>query len=435
MAESAKPEAVQWRPVHAVVVLLVVGGFLFSLRAILNPLVLFLLLFFLMAPYRGTRFHLLLLSAAGTLTLIWLLESTGSLLAPFLLAVGLAYVQHPLVSRVQRPWVPARFLRDGRGPTLSRGLAVTLLTLPALLAVLLIIFVAVPALTEQVTGFIRGVPALVERAVAWSQRMQVVLATRDFPLIDEQEVLRRIQTLDPQQVVRMLEERQAELAQRLWGAVLGVGRGLGVLLSVVGYVFLTPILTFYLLRDWDRITARLADLVPVAHRRRVVGFASEYDHLLSSYLRGQFLAATIVGVLTWLLLWAWGFPYALLLGAIAGVFNLVPYMGLVATAIPGVVVALFSDDPLYSLLKLAVVFVVVQVLDGSVLGPKIVGDSVGLHPVWVILALAVFGYFFGFVGLLLAVPLAVLLKLLLERGLARYRESALYRGAATPAAE
>ncbi len=132
--------------------------------------------------------------------------------------------------------------------------------------------------------------------------------------------------------------------------------------------------------------------------------------------------------LTFLLLFLTGFPYALLLGIMAGVFNIIPYVGLILTLIPALVIALFTPDPVLGLGKAIGVFVVVQLLDGAVLSPKIVGESVNLHPVWVILALSVFGFFFGFVGLLLAVPLAVLLKLILTYSLQRYRRSRLFLG-------
>jgi predicted PurR-regulated permease PerM len=199
-------------------------------------------------------------------------------------------------------------------------------------------------------------------------------------------------------------------------------------LSLLSYVFLTPILIFYLLRDWRNIERKLGELVPGPYRARVLGFAGEYDRLLARYLRGQLLAAGIVGTLTWLGFLIAGFPYALLLGVVAGVFNIIPYMGLVASLVPALVIALFSASPLVALLKIAIVFAVVQVLDGSVIGPRVVGEAVGLHPVWVLLALAVSGYFFGFVGLLIAVPLAVLVKLVLQIALSRYRASGLFRG-------
>jgi predicted PurR-regulated permease PerM len=120
------------------------------------------------------------------------------------------------------------------------------------------------------------------------------------------------------------------------------------------------------------------------------------------------------------------------------VFNLVPYLGLVASILPVVVIALLSGSFLGSLLRAGIVFVIVQFIDGSVTGPRIVGGSVGLHPVWVMLALAVGSFFFGFVGLLLAMPAAVLIKLLLREALTRYRASATFRGieqAATAAAD
>jgi len=204
---------------------------------------------------------------------------------------------------------------------------------------------------------------------------------------------------------------------------------LGTAFSVLGYVVLTPVLGYYLLRDYDRITERVRELIPPRKRPTWTAFLAEYDTLLSRYLRGQLLTAAVVGVLTALLLWIVRFPYAGLVGAVAGVFNLVPYLGLVVSLVPALLIALLSGSVLVSLLKIAIVFAVVQILEGSVLSPRIVGGSVGLHPVWVILALAVGGFFLGLVGLLLAVPAAVLIKLLLRGALERYRRSAFYREA------
>ncbi|HEX2092078.1 MAG TPA: AI-2E family transporter [Longimicrobiaceae bacterium] len=413
---AATADGVTWRTVHGVAVVLVLALFLFSLRGLLNPFILFLLFLFLVSPQAGSsRQHLVLVSATGILTLVWLLQTTGFLLAPFFLALVLAYIMHPLVGAMERRRI-------------SRTLAVFLLAVPAIGAIGLIVAIGVPALGEQVAAFIHNVPGYIQGFVGWVERQQVLLARRDIPGVDEAALIERLRAVRPETVAAYLQERQAQLARAAWQGVTGVGRGVSSILSLLGYVFLTPILVFYLLRDWTRIEAGLSDLVPVAHRPRVLGFFREYDRLLSGYLRGQFLEAAIVGVLTWLGFLIAGFPYALLLGVIAGVFNVIPYMGLVASLIPALVIALFSGAVLASLAKIAVVFVVVQVLDGSVLGPKIVGEAVGLHPVWVILALAVSGFFFGFVGLLIAVPLAVLVKLLVASALTRYRGSTLFRG-------
>ncbi|HEX6368414.1 MAG TPA: AI-2E family transporter [Longimicrobium sp.] len=404
-----------WRTWHALVVLGVLGLFLFSIRSILNPFILFLLLLFLVQPYSGTRFHVMLVSTAALLTFIWVLDTTGFLLAPFVLALVLAYIQHPMVARLERRGV-------------SRLLATVLLALPAIALIAVLLFVGIPALSAQIAEFIRGTPAFLQTATLRLEAWQAQLQSRDLPWLDEQAMVDRLRSIQPEAVMAWMQQRQAAIMQGVWTGLLGVGKGLGAVLSLLSYVFLTPIITFYLLRDWPAIQARLRDLVPGPYRDRVVGFASEYDRLLARYLRGQVLAAAIVGVLTWLGFLIAGFPYALLLGAVAGVFNIIPYMGLVASLIPALVIALFSASPLVALLKIAAVFAVVQVLDSSVIGPRVVGEAVGLHPVWVLLALAVTGYFFGFVGLLIAVPLAVLVKLLLGYALNRYRTSTLFRG-------
>ena len=125
------------------------------------------------------------------------------------------------------------------------------------------------------------------------------------------------------------------------------------------------------------------------------------------------------------------FPYPALVGVVAGVFNLVPYLGLIVSLVPAIIIALLSGDFAASFGKIAIVFGVVQALDGTVIGPKIIGGSVGLHPAWVILALAAGGLFFGFVGLLIAVPAALFVKLLVLRGVVRYRRSRLFVGGTT----
>jgi predicted PurR-regulated permease PerM len=248
--------------------------------------------------------------------------------------------------------------------------------------------------------------------------------------VDRRVVMERLHSIQPESVTAWLQARQSEMAARIWGAFLGLGRGIGSVLSVLGYVFLTPLLTFYLLRDWEQLQARVAELIPLHERGRVLGFARDYDRLLAGYLRGTVTESVLVGILTWLLFWMWGFPYAFLVGMVTGLFTVMPYMGVILGLVPAVTIALFSGDVVYSLIKVAVVFVVVQAIDGAFINPKVVGDAVGLHPVWVMLALSVFGFFFGFVGLLIAVPAAVGMKLMLTAALSRYRESSLFRGEA-----
>ena len=407
-----------WRGVEAAAVLLVLGFFLYATRGVLNPVVLFVLLWAVMLPFRGETGHAALLTVAGVLAMIWLLSTTGSLLAPFVLALVLAYVLDPLVDGLEKRRVP-------------RTLAIALLTLPAVALLAVLFLLMLPAALQQMGEVIESAPVFFERLAGWLESGRERLLSVDLPLIDEDALLVRLREVDSEAVVAFLQDRQAALSTWLWSGVLGVGRGLGSMFGVLGYLALTPALTFYLLRDWNGLTATGASLLPASRRDAFVAFAQECNDMVSRYLRGQVVVAISLGAITGLGLWIAGFPYAGTLGLIVGVFSVVPYLGLILSLIPAVFIALVSGSVATALLKVAVVYGAAQLLEGAVISPKIVGETVGLHPVWVVLALALGGFFFGFVGLLIGVPSAAITKLLVVRGLVRYKASDFYRGEAS----
>ena len=400
-----------WRVLQAIVALFVFGLLLFSVQELLNPFVLFLILLVVLLPFRQVPGYVLLVVVAAVLTAYWLLATTGFLLAPFVLGFGFAYVLDPLVDALVERRV-------------ARSVAIVALALPVAGAAVAAVLFGIPALVGQVDELVQAAPELVARIGEWFSGIREFLV--GLPGVDEDSIP-DLSNLDPDQIVAFLQERREQLASGTWRGVLGLGRGLGSAATVAGYVILTPVLTFYLLRDYDRILARLRALLPRGREAAVVEFVREYDVLLSRYLRGQLTVALIIGVMTGTLLFVVQFPYAFLLGALAGVMGLIPFLGLVLSLIPAVIVALVSGSVLVSLVKVAVVYTIVQILDGGVISPRIVGDSVGLHPVWIVLALSVGGFFFGFVGLLISVPVAVGVKLVAVRGLERYRRSELYR--------
>ena len=404
-----------WPVAQAVVVVLVFGMFLFSVQELLNPFLLFWLLVVVAYPFRGVSGHGLFVSLAAILTVFWLLATTGFLLAPFVLGFGFAYVLDPLVDQL----VARR---------IGRTAAIALLALPVAGAGAVSVLYGVPALVSQVDQLIQTAPDLVQRGAGWLSEIRDQILLLGVPGLNE-ETFPDLRAVDPAQVVAFLQERWARLASSTWQGVLGLGRGLGSAATVVGYVVLTPVLTFYLLRDYDHVLAWLRRLLPRSREAGVVDFAREYDALLSRYLRGQLTVALILGVMTSGLLFVVRFPYPLLLGGLAGVMALIPFLGLVLSVVPAVIIALASSSVLTSLIKVAVVYGLVQILEGGVISPRIVGESVGLHPVWIVLALSVGGFFLGFVGLLIGVPLAVGVKLLVIRGLDRYRNSELYEAA------
>jgi predicted PurR-regulated permease PerM len=402
-----------WRTLYAAIVLLVAAIFLYTMVPALSPILLFIVLLILISPYKGTLHYRTLIYALGVLVILYLLRTYGALLAPFVLALVVAYILDPLVDRL-----------EARG--LKRALAVTALMVPLLAIVVLVGVLGVPALIQQAGELIERIPAATQRVIEWAHTMRARLSR--LPFFRGEEMSRALESFSPERLGAYLQQRQSEILTRVWGGVVGVGKGVTVALGILGYLVLVPVLIVYLLLDFDKLTARVSTLVPPTQRDRWMPLVREYDGLLSRYFRGQFIAAMIVGLLTWIGLLILGFPYSGLVGAVAGVFNLVPYLGLVVSAIPALIIAFLSGNVLISLLKVGAVFFVVQLIDGTVTGPRIVGGSVGLHPVWVILALTIGGSIFGFVGLLLAMPAGVLIKLLLREGLTRYRQSQVYTG-------
>jgi len=393
---------------------LVLAALLYAVRAVLSPVVLLALLLMVLWPERRQPFVGRLLVAAVVLTILWILAATGSLLAPFLLGLAFAYLLAPAAAWLVRHRVP-------------RPLAALLTLLPLLGGVILLLAFLVPSIERQVADLAARLPALLQQAGQWLLDLRTrFLASGPAFLTDEQAAW--LQNLQAGDLVALAQRSWSSIGQAAWAAFIGVGRGLGTAVTVVLYLVVTPVVTFYLLGSWDRFIGSLASLVPPARRDAAFGFLREYDHLLGRYVRGTLTQAGLVAVVTGGGLAVLGFPGALLVGVLMGLGNVVPYVGMVLSIVPAVLLALASGAIVPNLLKLAVIVVVEQVME-ALTGPRIVGRAVGLSPVWVMVAVAFFSVTLGFVGLLLAVPLAILVRMVIERGLARYRVSEYYAGA------
>lgn len=409
----------EWPSIYVAVVGLCALAFLFSVKSVLSPVVAFGVLVLLISPWTGSRMHLLTVVAATSLLTIWLLDTLGSMLAPFILAFVLAYILDPLVDRLQQ-----------RG--MKRGLAVALIIVPIFLVLAIAAIFGVPALVQQVQSLIQQAPAALERGVEWLQSLRTRLLASNLPYLKGDALARALDSFSPERVSAYIQAQQEAIGHRLWSAVIGVGKGISIALGILGYFVLTPVLTIYLLKDFDKLIARAAALIPRDKRATWIPFIQEYDRLLAGYLRGQLLAGLIVGVLTFVGLLIAGFPNPGLVAVTAGVFNVIPYLGLIVSVIPALIISLLSGNILASLIKVGIVFAIVQTIDGTITGPRIASASVGLHPVWVILALAVGSSFFGFTGLLLAMPAAVFIKLVVRNAVARYRDSRVFEGEKLP---
>ncbi len=390
--------------------LLVMVALLYTLRAVLSPPLVLPLLLAVLWPVRSRPGMAALMTGAALLTVYWLLELYGGFLGPFVSAVVVAYLMAPVVERLVQRRVP-------------RGLAILMVAIVPMIGLVVIAAIAGPQLWEQLLALGSKVPKVAENVVAWLQGARDKVANLPF-LTDAQRA--RLDTLDAQSLSTFLQSHTDEILSRLgqWGLTL-LGQ-VGTLLGFIGYLVITPVVAFYLVNDWAALIGSIEEMVPPARRPGLNAFLTEYDHAVGRWLRGQMIEATICACLTTIGLMVLGIPSALLLGLIAGAFNLIPFIGFAISLVPALLVALAMDDPGSGLLRVALVFGVVNFIDANITGPKFVGGSVGLHPVATMLAMAIGGALLGLIGFLLAVPLAVLVRMIAGRVIRRYKQSGLY---------
>lgn len=351
---------------------------------------------------------LAVLGAAGAL--LYLL---APVLTPFLVSAILAYLGDPLVDRLER-W---RF---------SRTAAVTSVFVTLTLALLLTSLVLIPLLQQQVERLLATAPTLFD----WlKHQLQPWLArTLDIDL----------GSLIDMDLLRARFKESLDTVGGLVATVVAtVTRSGAALLGWFANLMLVPVVTFYLLRDWDVLVARVHALLPRAVEPAVARLAAEADTVLGAFLRGQFTVMLALSTIYAVGLAAIGLDLALLIGLLAGMVSFVPYLGfIVGIVVAGVAALVQFHDALHVLLA-AAVFGVGQALEGSVLTPRLVGDRIGLHPVAVIFAVLAGGHLFGFFGVLLALPVAAVVMVLLRHTHDFYLGSELYddRPAAPAAGE
>jgi predicted PurR-regulated permease PerM len=239
--------------------------------------------------------------------------------------------------------------------------------------------------------------------------------------------------LSPENVARLragAEQFAGEAVNWTARVVRGVLSGGLALFDVLSVVLITPIVAFYLLRDWDKLTAAVESWLPREHRQVILGQVREVDRTLAGFVRGQASVCLALGVFYALALTAVGLNFGLVVGLAAGFLSFVPFVGSLVGFASSVGIAMFQYDDWLMVGVVAGIFIFGQAVEGNVLTPKLVGDRVGLHPVWVMFALLAGGSLFGFLGVLLAVPVAAVIGVLVRFLLGQYLASRYYRGTA-----
>lgn len=333
-----------------------------------------------------------------------LLYGLSGVLLPFVAGLALAYLLDPVADRLERFG-------------LSRLVATLLI-----LGIVLVLFVAalvliLPLLAGQLMSFIDKLPGYV-------QRLQTLAVEQGGPLLERFGGGKGLSDLRSD-----LGGLMSQGANWLVGVLQSIWAGGQALLSLFSLLVVTPIVAFYLLVDYDKLVATVDDWLPRRHQTTVRKLALEMDATISGFLRGQALVCIFLALWYGIGLSLIGLNFGFLIGVLSGILSFIPYVGSLTGLVLGLGIAIvqFWPDGFWIAAVIAV-FATGQFLEGNILAPKLVGEAVGLHPVWLMFALFAFGSFFGFVGLLLAVPLAAVAGVLLRHTLGLYLKSPLYHG-------
>ncbi len=348
------------------------------------------------------RLKWVVLGAAG-LWVTWLL---APILTPFVAALMLGWLGDPLVDRLEA---------SGR----SRNTAVILVFVLMSLLIALALLILVPMIQRQITTLIAALP----------QGQEWLLGTA-IPWLEQKSGVQIMAWLAPEKLfdwIRSHWQQAGGAATTLFGYVSRSGFAM---VTWVVNLALLPILTYYFLRDWDKLVERVASLIPRNHIETVSRLARESNDVLGAFIRGQIVVMIALGVVYAAGLSLVGLNLGLLIGLVAGLISFIPYLGATTGVVLAVLAALVQSQgfDLKLLALIGAVFTIGQLLESYVLTPRIVGDKIGLHPVAVIFAVMAGGQLFGFLGMLLALPAAAVINVLLRYAHQRYRQSELYAG-------
>lgn len=334
----------------------------------------------------------------ATAILFVALWQLGDVVLPFILGGAIAYFMDPVADRLE-------------DMGFSRTAATAIITVVALLVFVIMVLAVVPTLVSQATSLVQIAPQLA--------RDLLTFVNERFP-----------QMLNPDSAVSQTLQAIGEQIQSRGGALLQSAlTSAAGLVNVLLLLVIVPVVAFYLLLDWDNMIAKVDELLPRDHAPVIRRLAKDVDAVLAGFVRGMGTVCLILGTYYAVALMLVGLQFGLVVGAIAGLITFIPYVGALVGGALAIGLGLFQFwGDWVSLGLVGVIFVVGQMIEGNYLTPKLVGSSVGLHPVWLLFALSLFGSLFGFVGMLVAVPVAAAIGVLVRYASDQYRGSRLYQG-------
>ncbi|MBN2355170.1 AI-2E family transporter [candidate division KSB1 bacterium] len=372
--------------------------YFYELRQILIPplLAIILVLFFL--PFRDHPYARRLIFIIVAIFVFWFIRDTLDILTPFAIAFALSYLFDPLVTKLERKRVP-------------RIISVIAIVTLSLAFFTFAFLYSVPRIINELRNLLAFAMEIPPRIADWLNSEGAGMFART------KEDAAKIQ----QYLNREIPLRISQFSQSILNSILNFVQTLPMRLGKIVYLILTPFLFFYILKDFTKVKRWIKELLPIETSWVVKEYVDKVDDIIAGFFRGQFIVCTIVGILTSIVLIIFGVEYALLLGMLAGAMNIVPYVGLAITLFIGILIGITSPHPILTCVKIIIAIEGVRIVEGSLLAPRIVGDRVGLHPVWVIFSILIFAHFLGVVGLIIAVPVAATIKIFISVYMHTYR--------------
>ncbi len=338
----------------------------------------------------------------GLAILFVALWQLGDVLLPFVVGSALAYLLDPVADRLERSGM-------------SRFWATAIISLVSLVAVVGVVIGLIPIIAGQLSELVAIVPEMTASLQAWVK--QTLNRYAPGLLMEEFELLSTLQDFGG--VIQTV-------GTAVVGRIFSIGFGA---VNMVVFVLVVPVVMIYMLADWDLALEKIDNWLPRDHADDIRQLATDIDRALAGFVRGQLTVCLLLAAFYAVLLQLIGLQFGFTVGIVAGLLSFIPFVGAIVGGILAIGLALFQfwSEPLW-VIAVAGIFGAGQILEGNVLTPKLVGKSIGLHPVWLLFALSAFGALFGFVGLLVAVPTAAIVGVLTRYALEKYLESPLYKG-------
>ena len=368
-----------------ILILILLSVLLFSVRHLLSPPIVAFLVLLVLFPERGKNWSKPFIFLSSIVLIMWVISQLKLILIPFILAFVVAYIMHPVLQWLQKRKIP-------------KILAIILVELTFIALIALFLILLVPILINEINNFIKQVPQLVQ----WgTERLEIIQKWLDNIGIKDL----KINTSDVMDIG--IQELQGGLKQ---------ARNLLILLvSTVWYSVMALVISFFYLKDQERITGFIKRLIPSKHSRKVKFLTREIDSVLGLYIRGQLIVSILDGLIVGIGLSLMGVRYAALLGVLAAIFSIIPNFGFLFTVLVTLLVTISGPNPVVMSIKAGIIFVIEEVLLTLVITPNVMGGSMGLNPLVIMLALLTGASLFGVPGLILAAPVTAVLTRLYYR--------------------